>query len=61
MNEELRIECRLLKANQNISYKELSEYLEIKVDSFYSWLRGYYNFGEKKQKRLQEIITNLKE
>jgi hypothetical protein len=30
MQDKLRKECKLLKALQNISYKELAEYLEIK-------------------------------
>lgn len=61
MNNYLREQCKLLKALQNISYKELAEYLEIKQDSFYSWLRGYYNLSDEKQQRLKEILTNLKE
>ena len=61
MNESLRNECKLLKALQGISYKELAEYLEIRQDSFYSWLKGYYDLGEERSKRLQGIITNLKE
>ena len=61
MNDYLRNECKLLKALQNISYKEIADYLEIKPDSFYSWLKGYYQFGEHKQRRLAEIITNIKE
>lgn len=61
MNDYLRKECKLLKALQNISYKEISEYLEIKSDSFYSWLKGYYNFSIPKQRKLKQIIENLKE
>lgn len=61
MNNYLREQCKLLKALQNISYKELAQYLEIKQDSFYSWLRGYYNLSDEKQQRLNEILTNLKE
>lgn len=61
MNQHLRKECKLLKALQNVSYKELAENLEIKTDSFYCWLQGYYDFGDKKQQRLQEIISLLKE
>jgi len=61
MNDILRKECKMLKALQNISYKEIAEYLEITADSFYGWLNSYYNFGEAKQKQLNEIITNLKE
>lgn len=29
-NETLRKECKVLKALQNVSYKEFAEYLEIK-------------------------------
>ena len=61
MNEYLRKECKLLKALQGISYKEIAEYLEIKVDSLYSWLRGNYDFSEKRLSMLQNVITNLKE
>lgn len=61
MNDVLRKECKLLKALQNISYKEIAEYLEVSQDSFYCWIKGYFNLGEKKWKRLWEIIENLKE
>ena len=61
MNDNLRNECRLLKAFQGITYKELAEYLEVSQDSFYCWLKGHYNFGEEKQTLLFDIITNLKE
>ena len=61
MNEALRKQVKELKVYQDISYKELAEYLEIKRNSFYNWLKGYYNFSEEKQKQLQDIINNLKE
>lgn len=61
MNNELRKQVKLLKALQGISYKEIAEYLEIKVDSLYSWLRGNYDFSEKRLSMLQNVITNLKE
>ena len=61
MNDILRKECKLLKALQEVSYKELAEHLEIKTDSFYCWLRGYYDLGFEKQQRLKEIILLLKE
>ena len=61
MNNELRKQVKLLKALQGITYKELAEYLEIKVDSLYSWLRGNYDFSEKRLAMLQNVITNLKE
>lgn len=61
MNEQLRYEVKLLKALQNISYKELSSYLEITTGSFYNWVRGLYELGTQKQNRLKEIICDLKE
>ena len=61
MNDLLRKECKYLKAYQGISYKEIAEFLEIRQDSFYSWLKGYYNLGEERQQRLKDIVANLKE
>ena len=61
MNNELREQVKLLKALQGITYKELAEHLEIKVNSLYSWLRGNYDFSEKRLSMLQNVITNLKE
>lgn len=60
-NDILRKQTRLLKAKQGIKFAELAEYLEIKVNSFYSWLNGYYDLGADKQKQLQNIIDNLTE
>ena len=61
MIQDLRIEVKLLKALQGVSYKELAEYLEVKQDSFYSWLKGNYEFGREKELLLKEVITNIKE
>ena len=61
MNDFLRQQVKLLKALQNISYKELAELIEIKQDSFYCWLKGYYDFGLQRQQRLKEIIELIKE
>ena len=61
MNEKLRKEVKLLKALQGISYKEIAEFLEIRQDTFYNWLKGYYELGEAKQSRLLDVIACLKE
>jgi DNA-directed RNA polymerase specialized sigma24 family protein len=61
LNELLRKECKLLKALQGISYTEIAEYLELSPSSFYNWLCNAYDFGEERQKRLQEVIADLKE
>ena len=61
MKDYLRKECKLLKALQNISYNEIAEYMEMSNSSFYNWLCQNYDFGEEKQLRLREIVSNLKE
>ena len=61
LNENLRKEVKLLKALQGISYKEVAEFLEIRQDSFYNWLKGYYEFSEERQRRLLDVIACLKE
>ena len=48
MNEMLRKKCKELKAFQDIPYTEIAAYLEIKKNSFYNWLKGYYNLSEEK-------------
>lgn len=60
MNDYLRKEVKLLHALQDIKYKEIAEYLEIKYDSFWSWLHCYYDLGVKRQQHLLEIIELLK-
>lgn len=57
MQENLRKQVKLLKALQNISYKEIAEHLELNKNSFYNWLKGYYNFSEEKEQRLIEILS----
>lgn len=56
MQEKLRKEVKLLKALQGISYNEIAGYLEVHRNSFYNWLKGYYNLSAENEKRLIEII-----
>ncbi len=60
-NTILRKRVKLLRALQDIKYKEIAEYLEINKNSFYNWLKGQYDLSNEKQIRLAEIISNLKE
>lgn len=62
MNDnELRQECKELKVFQGITYKEIAELLEIKYNSFYSWINKYYDFSEERKVKLQLLIDTLKE
>ena len=60
-NDKLRKKVKVLCALQNISYKEISEYLEIKIGSFYNYMSGSYDLSEEKQILLNDIIDTLKE
>ena len=57
--DDLRKQIKLLKALQGISYKEISEYLEINTNSLYNYLRGAYNLSDEKADTLRDIISNL--
>ena len=57
MQNNLRNKVKILKATQGISYKELAEYIEIHRNSFYNWLKGYYNLSTEREKKLIEIIN----
>ena len=61
MNNILRKQVKELKVYQDIKYIELAEYLEIKPNSFYNWLKGQYDFSFDRQQKLMNIIDNLKE
>ena len=61
MNDELRKKVKMLKVFQDIKYKEIAEYLEIRVNSLYNWLRGQYEFSDERLTRLAEIVNALSE
>lgn len=59
--DDLRKRVKLLKVLQNISYKEIAEYIEISPKSFYCWINGYYEFSEERKQRLKNVIDTLQE
>ena len=62
MNQNyLRKKVRYLKAEHNISYKEVSQYLDIRKSSMYNWLRNQYDLSDQKALRLEEIIRTMEE
>lgn len=59
-DNDLRRKVKLLKATGAIdNYYEVAELLEMTEKSFYNWLSGYYDLGEKKRKALIEIEQDL--
>ena len=60
MNEDLRKKCKELKVSQDVPYKDIATQLGLKKNSFYNWLRGYYNLSIEKQQELQNILSNFK-
>lgn len=61
MQDNLRKQIKLLKALQGVQYSEIAALLEIQKNSFYNWIKGYYNLSAEKEKRLIEIITDISE
>ena len=59
MNDIMRLKCKELKIFYDVPYIEMAEYLEVKRSSFYSWLKGNYNFSPERLERLQEVIADL--
>lgn len=55
----LRHYVKLAKANEDITYKELAETIEISEGSFYNWLNRQYSLSAEKVKYLESILTDL--
>lgn len=61
MNNFFRTEVKLLKALQGITYKQFADHIGTKTSSFYSWLKGQYDFSQQKIELLKEFISKNKE
>ena len=57
----LRTRVKEIKCYQNVNYKELAEYMEMKPQTFYSWLQGLFNFSDANRQKLEDILDILKE
>lgn len=60
-NDKLRKKVKTIKAFQDVSYKELAGYMEMNRNAFYNWLKGYYNLGNEKQRKLNDILDTISE
>lgn len=59
-DEMLRKEVKALKAFQGITYKQIADKLEIKQRSMYNWLRGEFDLGANKKRKLYYILKQMK-
>lgn len=56
----LRRQAKLAKAlNDEWSYKEMAEVIEISTHAFYNWLHGYYNMSSRKLTELACLLDDL--
>ena len=56
----LRKQVKVAKAlNDDWSFKEMSQVIDISVNSFYNWLNGAYELSESKKKQLQNLVNDL--
>lgn len=56
MQDDIRLKVKLLKVKKDVSYLQLANELGIKRNSFYNWLKGYYDLSFTKLKNLIQII-----
>lgn len=56
MQDDIRLKVKLLKVKKDISYLQLAKELGIKRNSFYNWLKGYYDLSLTKLNNLIQII-----
>ena len=61
MNQnELRKQVKLAKVmNEEYTYKDFAEAIDLTEGSFYNWLNGAYNLSQAKYSYLQDIVINL--
>ena len=58
--DNLRQQVKLAKAlNDEWSYKDMSEVINISTHAFYNWLNGAYELSYKKERQLIELVSNL--
>lgn len=56
----LRKEVRLAKAcNDDITYKDFADFLEIEYRSFLNWLSAAYNLSSTNERKLHDLVIDL--
>ena len=58
----LRKQVKLAKElNDGWKYYHFAQIIDITPESFYNWLKGYYELSYKKKNELEELMTDLLE
>ena len=62
MQDFLRVQVKLAKVyNDDWSYKDFAEVIDITAHSFYNWLNGYYELSDRRERKLRELLSDLME
>lgn len=61
MQDNLRMQIKIIKAiyGDLYTYKDIANYLEININSFYNWLSASYNLGESKENKLKGFVNDI--
>ena len=58
--DNLRKQVKIAKAlNDDWSYRDMSEAIDITQHAFYNWLNGYYELSRSKEKELWGLVEDL--
>lgn len=59
-NDELREEVRILKATHRIPFKTFAQANNLKVSSFYNWLRGDFDYTDNSCELVHSAVKRMK-
>lgn len=57
--DDLRTKVKMLKALQGFKYSEITEYINIKQSSVYSWLNRQFNLSTENALLLRNILEDI--
>ena len=60
-NDELREEVRMLKATHRIPFKTFAQANNLKVSSFFNWLRGDFDYTDNSCELVHSAVKRMKE
>ena len=61
MQDIIRMAVKRYKVETDTNYKTIANELNITKNSFYNWLKGYYDLSDEKVHLLQMLLNNRTE